>query len=316
MDSMFHPAAKKRHKGLMLSENEVIDWTAFCPICLSAAPRKPIYQIQRAPPIHFLKCTKCHGASASHMPSPETVKSIYDDFYLESDTEKFTFHGVQRLVDHIFRRIHLSHMSHSQKIYRILEIGGGDGTLSKEIGNRILHQNSQLEIEISEVELYKGEDTVDETVKLRFFESLTQVEGRFDLVIASAVLHQIPENNEILGGLFARVRNGGVFFARTAFILPIARLLGPFIDTLYPFHVHDLGCHFWNSVPDKFSLNAEILSSRPSLVESQISRAPINALAGHLLKFPARLELLVAGRNNRCPSWTFVGGWEVFLKFH
>jgi SAM-dependent methyltransferase len=247
------------------------------------------------------------------MPSPQKIKSIYNDYYLESDTEKFTFHGVHRLVDHIFRRIHLTP---SHKIYRILEIGGGDGTLSREIGNRILQQNSQLQIEISEVELYKGKDTVDETIKFQSFESLTQVEGRFDLVIASAVIHQIPENNEILRGLFARVRNGGLFFARTAFILPIARLLGRFIDILYPFHVHDLGCHFWNSVPDNFSLNAEILSSRPSLVESQISRAPINALAGHLLKFPAHIELLIGGRKKRCPFWTFVGGWEVFLKFH
>ncbi len=313
MNIKLRPASKKRHKGMILTEMEIVDCTDYCPICLSTLQRKKVSRIQQSPPISFLRCTKCNGVSASHMPTLKTIEEIYRDFYLASDEEKFTFHNIQRLAEHIFKDVVIKS---DCDIFRILEIGGGDGTLSKEIAKRIHNLNPTVNVKVIEVEMYEGEDFSDESMSIHFTKDLKKVDGFFDLVIASAVLHQIPHLKETLDNLFDHMKDEGIFYASTAFVLPLTRLFGGMIDTLYPLHVHDLGCHFWNSIVKSFSLPGEIVYSRPSLVESQLHRAPLKTLVAHMLKFPAHLELFLSHYKNKNPLWTVVGGWEIFIRFN
>lgn len=308
----FSLALRETHRGHTLAEDEIADCTESCPVCLSAAPRRPVCRIQRNPTVDYLYCANCKACSASHMPTGEILRKFYTNFYLEDEEEKYTFHGMDRFADHVFRRFQLSN---APKHYRILEMGGGDGTLSKEIAARILQQQPSASVDISEVEYYAGEDSSENGITIQFYDDLMQVGGPFDFVIASPVLHHIPNTQDVLRRLFNMLSDGGYFYARTAYVVPLSKILRQFMDTLYPFHVHDMGCHFWNAIIDTFELNAEIIASRPAIVTTQIRRAPFQTTAAFLMKFPAHLELFLSRQANQNPHWTFVGGWEIFLKF-
>jgi len=86
------------------------------------------------------------------------------------------------------------------------------------------------------------------------------------------------------------------------------------LDFTYPFHVHDMGPSFWNRISETFQLDARIVVSRPSPVETSIKQASARTVAAHLLKVPGYLESLLspAGRKDRW--WTLVGGWELLLQ--
>lgn len=120
--------------------------------------------------------------------------------------------------------------------------------------------------------------------------------------------------NSVIVKLFPFVSAGCYFYARTAYAVPLTRILNG-LDLTYPAHVHDMGCSFWDRVTDVFAFDARYVARRPSIVESRLRDNPMRAIMANLVKMPARLEgpLSAAGRKDRL--WTFVGGWDVVLQW-
>ncbi|MDX4050851.1 methyltransferase domain-containing protein [Aliarcobacter skirrowii] len=135
----------------------------------------------------------------------------------------------------------------------------------------------------------------------------------YDFVIASAVLEHIPDFYKTITTLFSMVKENGYFYARTPYVEPFMRLSNK-IDMTYPGHLYDLGGNYWNNIIKTYNLNAVILNSRPSIVESGFNQSFFRTLMAYILKVPGYLESKFFPTKNKI-YWKWVGGWEIYLKF-
>jgi len=142
---------------------------------------------------------------------------------------------------------------------------------------------------------------------------LSEVTGRFDIILASAILEHITDAFTAIRDLTARADPRAYLYARTPFVLPLARLV-PKLDMTYPAHVHDMGSTFWHRFIGTFGLDARLVSSRPSLVETTLRSNPVRTVLAHALKLPASMELALLGHDH-VPAWKLVGGWEAVIRF-
>lgn len=149
----------------------------------------------------------------------------------------------------------------------------------------------------------------DPRIVIKRVDSLDQIQGNFAYVIASAVIEHYANPLKLLRDLLERVEDGGLFYARTPHMVPIMRLLRTFgvkVDFTYPGHLHDLGQVFWEGY---FSREQQkdfrILESRPSIVETTLSKNFLRTIVAYVLKSPWHLF----GR-----AYGYVGGWEVVTQ--
>jgi 2-polyprenyl-3-methyl-5-hydroxy-6-metoxy-1,4-benzoquinol methylase len=196
---------------------------------------------------------------------------------------------------------------------RILDYGGGDGSLGYAVASELLARGvSHARIDL--VDFEPPRPSHDPRIAIRGCKELGEIEGDYDIIIASAILEHVPLVNSVVRKLAAAARPGGYFYARTPFMVPLARLLGR-LDLGYPAHVHDMGSSFWNRSVRTFELRAEIVISRPSLIETTFAEAPARTVAAFLMKLPSHLELAIRRPRPMDPLWSLVGGWEVVLRF-
>lgn len=301
--------ATTSHEGRHLAAADLVDCTAACPICLDPGPRRPVFRIQTGPDVLLLRCERCKGCSASHMPRPDYLRTYYELYHRGRD-RKVTFSGADRFAAHLLRAIP---PAWRREHLRILDFGGGDGTLAAALAARLLASSSRGRAEITVVDQEEPVLPSDARVQVARTSRLEEAGERYDLVLASAVLEHIPDLRPILSGLLDRLDEGGLFYARTPYAVPFARLL-PHLDLTYPAHVHDLGSDFWNGVLDLFPVRARYVVSRPSLVASSWKEEPLRALAAHALKLPARIEAVLSPPSRKRRLWHLVGGWEVLLQ--
>jgi len=290
-----------------VAPDEVTDATAHCPICFAAEPREAMVPLQQNPAVNLLRCNHCRGLSASHMPTPETLDRFYAQYYREGE-EQHTFHGITRLSSHIARCLQIP----KADTFRILDFGGGDGSLGRGIAEFLLAQRVARRAVVTIVDYQQAESASGDGITVEYHRELADVREPQTLVLASAVLEHIPELHDTLANLFGLTAPGGYFYARTPYMMPFSRLLKGF-DLTYPAHVHDLGPSFWNRVTDTFSFNARTVFSLPSPVETTFARAPIRTAVSHLCKAVAHCEHALAPRK-RDYRWEWVGGWEVLLQ--
>jgi hypothetical protein len=198
---------------------------------------------------------------------------------------------------------------------RILDYGGGDGSLAQAIASKILDKAGRdCHVQIDLVDYEAPAVSSDRRIAVRGHKDLSDIEGDYDLIIASAVLEHVPQVNGVVRGLVASARPGAYFYARTPFMVPLARLIGKF-DLTYPAHVHDMGCSFWHRFAQTFGLQADLIVSRPSLIETTLFEAPARTVAAFVMKLPSHLELSLRRPRPVDPIWKLVGGWEVVLRF-
>jgi len=251
------------------------------------------------------------------MPKPEVLQEYYSgyfdttDFQGETPAQCVTFQGIERFARHLIRAMPVG-VGNSE--LRILDYGGGDGSLALAIAKHLRNRA----VSVTLVDFQKPRDMiVPENVSFAHFTYLHELEEKhpgqkFDIVLASAILEHIPELNGVVKTLFRLIQPGGYFYARTPYMSNLIAFF-PFIDFVYPAHVHDLGASFWNRVTKTFELNADLVISRPSIVESEWSKAFFRTLVAYLLKLPAHIEGKIAPRRvDRW--WNLVGGWEVVLR--
>lgn len=305
------------HESKHLEENQVFDARGHCPICLYSGTRVQGIRLQPNPEIYLLHCPACRGRSAAWMPKPEVLEEYYSGYFDptetpgEDDAACVTFQGVERFARHLIRAMPVAA---GILPVRILDYGGGDGSLAlaitKYLGNR--------SVSVTLVDYQKPRKMLlPENVEMSHVTRLSDISQKhpgqkFDIVLASAVTEHIPELHGVLKSLFGMIAPGGYFYARTPYMSNLIAYM-PFIDFVYPAHVHDLGASFWNRIIRTFQLNAEIIISRPSIVESEWRKAFVRTLIAYSLKLPAHIEGKIAPRRvDRW--WNLVGGWEVVLR--
>jgi hypothetical protein len=291
-------------KGRNLTEDETVDATRMCPICGSEAPRRAVVRLQRDPAISLLRCSCCGGCSASRMPRPEVLTGYYEKYYQAAADHAVTLQDVPGFAGHIVRS--MPRLRRNQPL-RILDFGGGDGSLSLAIAAQL-----RQPVGITLVDYVHPSRQRPTDVKLVWHRTLDEVTGPYDLVLASAILEHIPDLRPALNHLLGLMGLGGYFYARTPYVVPFARIV-PSFDFTYPGHVHDLGPAFWNRIPETFGSDARIVASRPARVETTLKGDVLRTVAAHILKLPSRLEVALRGQPLRL-LWPFVAGWEVVLR--
>jgi SAM-dependent methyltransferase len=239
------------------------------------------------------------------MPRPEYLLAYYQAYY-EGKEQRVTFSEIGRLAQHVLDAVGPARLGER---VRILDFGGGDGSLAREIGERLPGRR----IEILLVDYEPPADGGDERIAMHHQPDLDRVEGAFDLVLASAVLEHIPDAHPVIRRLLGLVSPGGSFYARTPWSVPLTRLV-PGLDLTFPAHVHDLGAGFWNRAGELFGGGFHPVVSGPSPVATRLLDDPLRTTAAHLLKLPARLEGLLSPPGRRDRLWGLAGGWEVLLR--
>ena len=295
------------HQSRILNETQTYDATARCPVCGDQLPRETVAQIQKAPPIYLLACDACGVSSASRMPKAEVLDKYYSQYYSGRDDDHITFYNPERFARHILKFVPAHYFENRDSI-SICDFGGGDGASSIAIA-RLLKPR---QINITLVDYVKDPSTVPSGVTIEKTNDLADVDKPHDIFLASSILEHIPEPKPILQTIFPLLKPGGYFYARTPYIVPLMQVIKR-MDFCYPGHLHDMGPKFWNRLIETFSLDAKIVISRPSPVETKFSTNFSRTCAAHLLKFPALIELAL-NKTKKEPLWKYVGGWEILLK--
>lgn len=300
------------HEGRHLPAESLTDATGRCPACGDERPRKAIHRVQRDPDVDLLQCAHCGIASASMMPTPRALEDYYAEYYdarADAGGAKTTFGSPERFAHHIVERL----TGHVHRL-RVLDFGGGDGSLALAVARRALDERRCDRVEVVVVDHVPPVACDDTSITIEQVPDLNDVDQPCGLVIASAILEHIPEVGATLRRLFDLAAPGALFYARTPYWAPMLGVL-PRIDLTFPGHVHDIGAPFWNGVTTTFAIDAVPLVSQPSIVETELGDAPLRTLAAHALKLPSRLEVALRPVGWRRPWWGYVGGWEIFLCF-
>ena len=241
------------------------------------------------------------------MPRPEVLDDYYSRYY-NGDGPKIAIGDVNGFANHLLRYIWVS--ADAKKV-SILDFGGGDGTLGLTIAKRLLAEDPERTVAFTLVDYERPSAGSANRITVTHHRTLEEVEGSFDLVLASAVLEHIPDLESVIRRLFQLLAPGGWFYARTPYLAPMKRWV-PNLDLTYPGHVHDLGAPFWNEVSKTYQTPLRVVVSQPSLIETNFFRQPLRTTAAWLMKLPARAELALSPA--RTPMWRWVGGWEVVLQ--
>jgi hypothetical protein len=187
--------------GKYVDYAEVTNKTNECPICLNRDKRKKILSIQKNPDIDLLFCNRCKGLSASFMPTTEMLDEYYSHYY-DDNPLNVTFHNIDRFAGHIIKYLP-DNITKFSKI-NILDFGGGDGSMSIKIAEKLSKKNESLIFDITLVD-YVREDMLKErpqNIKLNVVNDLNVLEEKFLIVLASGVFEHIPELNTTINKIF------------------------------------------------------------------------------------------------------------------
>jgi len=254
------------------------------------------------------QCQNCFAVSASRLPTKKTLDSYYNSYY-QSNDEKLTFDDPKRFGKYLFDQT-CKYLTKKETL-SILDYGGGIGTISIELAKRYL-DSGVPEVKVVIVD-YEQTAIISDSPNLVInrYSTLSELKDqKFDVIIASAIVEHLPTPRTEITCLFELLNERGLIYFRTPYVMPIIVLLKKLrvnFDFTYPGHIHDLGQAFWDNVLETFGLKNgfNILYSRPSIVETTISKHFGRTLIAYLCKAP----WYVLGNR-----WRFVGGWEILIQ--
>lgn len=289
-----------------LDEDELEKEGQVCPFCLST-DRNKVGILQDNPLVFLLKCQFCSAVSASRMPTQQAISEYYNKHYEPEESDRITFNDVSRFGKHL--ALYFSKYNKKSRI-SILDFGGGNGAISFSVAE-VLIKNGFKSVHIVVVDY--GESilaTTNPDIIIDKISNLEDINENFDFVIASAVIEHIPEPHKIIEILLSYLNNEGIFYARTPYIAPLAKVLSMIkvgVDFTYPAHLHDLGQDFWEKYFKKTNYIDRflIVKSNPSIVQTTFRDNFLKTVAAHILKAP----WFLFGHH-----YKLVGGWEVFVR--
>ena len=244
------------------------------------------------------------------MPRPETLKKYYTHYYDDKEA-KITSCIPGHMACHIVRYVKLHMGDLGERDFSLLDYGGGDGSISIRVARELFTQGAgKVNIALVDYDRTTMESS-GQNIQITRPDDLAKIADQsMDLVIASAIIEHIPEPREVLVRLLTSLKPGGIFYARTPYVMSLSRLVKVFnarFDFTYPAHVHDLGARFWNNVVNNLPLDGEyqMLRSTPSIVETSFGQHFLRTLAACVLKIPGYVFK---------ENYGLVGGWEVFIR--
>jgi 2-polyprenyl-3-methyl-5-hydroxy-6-metoxy-1,4-benzoquinol methylase len=301
------------HRSVHLGEDKLTspDIYSTCPFCESA-DRELVWILQKNPEVSLLRCNFCYAVSASRMPTKEALSAYYNVYYKSKDNIGNVIQVTFDNPDRLSKQIATFYARNRNKLpsrVSILDFGGGDGTIAFLTAENLLICGVQ-QVNITVVDYGKNlHKTSNDRIKLRKVPTLENIDGLYSIVIASAILEHLPRPSNVIDSLLEFMdSSGGIFYARTPFMLPVMKFLGRFgiiIDFTFPAHLHDLGQNFWETYFKERSNKYKLVISRPSIVETSIKKHFFRTLIAYFLKAPWYLF-----RN----KYSLVGGWEIFVE--
>jgi SAM-dependent methyltransferase len=244
------------------------------------------------------------------MPVAAALESYYDRYYQSTTgVAQVTMDDPRRLARRICR--HASRFA-TGEVRRILDFGGGDGSISFAVAEGLL-EGTRRRAEVTIIDYGDRLAKPPACVRAIRVEELDAASGPYDLVIASAVLEHLPDPTEALNALSLLMGDGALLYVRTPFVAPmleLAQRVHVHADFTFPGHLHDLGEAFWNRLLEWWTPPVDALlrvASNPSPVETNLRKHPVRTVAAAVLKAPYR------ALGSR---WVLVGGWEAaFVRY-
>ena len=301
-----------------LNEEDLLPCEGYCVLC-NSIKRFKIFELQKNPQIDLLECDECHIVSASRIPKEEVLGKVYSEFYERSyyglNKEKVTMDNYIRLSKHIKKRIPIS--DSTEELY-ILDFGGGDGSISCYLSKLINNKKNLKKIHIDVVDYEAYDRQVDQKIKVKGFKDLSELpfNRKYNIVVASAIMEHLPNPRNVFHILLKLLEENGFYYARTPYFIPFMKFIQKFgveAEFIYPIHLHDMGAEFWNKIIYSLDLDVneyEIISSQPSLIESDFTKRFFFTLLALIFKAPWYFLYFDFLRRN----YKLVGGWEVFIR--
>ncbi len=280
-----------------------------CPLCGAPDPaRRPVLVLQTDPLVQLVECRRCHAQSADRMPTDAFLRALYDPRSYRSSLVSET-----ALARRCARSVVSGARFDRDRTLSILDYGGAQGALSSAVRDALIEGGHRGEIRCTIVDIYPANAAPHQRfVDPETFESSAELH---DVILASAVLEHLVEPAATIRCLLARAADGALFYARTPWDSPLARVV-PGYRVKWPRHLHDLGPDFWEGFMERHGSSGSVVFSRPSIVETSLRSSPMRTVVAHLAKIPARIEQRIRGigpaRTGRL--WRFVGGWEVLIR--
>ena len=270
---------------------------------------KKVFQLVKEPEIWMVECSTCKALSSPKIPNVEKLDELYDPSHYEAALSSSSYIS-KRLAAYIVGYFINGDIPNKIKI---LDFGGGNGRLCDEIRKKLKSINSQLSIECTVVDIFNSVDFEDmEFVDAVNFQS---IKGKYDIVLASAILEHLPEPGDDLSLLLKMVDKNGIFYARTPFEEKMVTL-GIGYKTSWPIHLHDLGPKFWDFVITSNAEDFDVLASTTSINETSPNVNLSKNLIVHILKSISHLECMTIKKwlGYSGVVWPYIGGWQVILR--
>lgn len=298
------------HKSIHLDDSKLEPLNSDCPFCGSSI-RHPNLMIQENPTILLMKCINCNATSASRMPKSNVLYDYYSDYYNTSFFKDGETHVTFDNPRYFGIYLVNTYLQYNQDEYiSILDYGGGDGSISYFTAVEFLNRGAK---QVNVTVIDQNEKLIlpqNNSISINRKTTIEEIDNQYNFVMASAIIEHLPTPRVILDSLFESVEMGGLFYARTPYVVPLMKFLNIFglkWDFAFPAHLHDLGQDFWETYFYKkiTSADFQLLVSRPSIVETSFNTHFFRTLAAHLFKAP----WYAIGRH-----YKLVGGWEAFIK--
>ena len=301
-----------------------------CGCCGRKGAFRELSVFQEKPRIGMVRCASCGAVTYDRILKQDKLDEIYENYtYLGEDENKaskdqITFYGKERFADHLMDLIKKEKKREEKQTGRsaeeadmsgqikVLDFGGGDGSLAYALSERLLEEYRYEKIDITVVD-YTDTPYISKNDKITLHHTfpLKSVPSSelFEYVIASAVLEHLPQPGPDFRRLVRHCADGGLLYFRAPYKYPLYRLLkrfGSTLDMLYPRHIWDLGEVWWERIPRRLGLQdqVELVASRPSIVEKSLKEHFFISLTAHMMKAPWFI----------CHKWHYVGGWEAMYR--
>jgi SAM-dependent methyltransferase len=271
-----------------------------CPNCGNNNQNNTLI-LQTKPLVNMIKCSICKLAYANQMPNETFLKNLYDPKIYKSFLTNNS-DNTKKLAEKIYNKTKFKN-----KNVKILDYGGGNGELSKQI-IELLNKNN-INAESLVVDIHNS--TNGEKIYFKSVENFKDDQNAYDLILASAVLEHLPNFRDVLENLLSKLENDGYFYCRTPWEFELSKLM-KFYKIKWPRHLYDIGGDFWiNFFRNKKDFN--IVMSETSVTE--ISKKNIfKYLIAQFLKNISKFEFYIKKNKISLPRWPFVGGWDLIVK--